>query len=79
MAKFLAFAALVAMLALTLWAAYQQWVYQAVDVPGWGWAAILAGAGLSILVGAGLMALVFYSSRMGYDEPPQQTTTREDE
>jgi hypothetical protein len=73
MAKFLAIAALVAMLALTLWAAYRQWIVQAVDVPGWGWAAILAGGGLSILVGAGLMALMFYSSRMGYDESPQET------
>ena len=27
-------------------------------------------AALSLLVGFGLMALLFYSSRMGYDEPP---------
>jgi hypothetical protein len=78
MAKFLVIAALVAMLALTLWAAYGQWVVQPVDVPGWGWAAILAGGGLSVLVGAGLMALMFYSSRMGYDEPPHETKRDDD-
>jgi hypothetical protein len=72
MAKILAFAALFAMLGLTFWAAYQQWELQLVDVPGWGWGAIVAGGGLSLLVGVGLMALVFYSSRMGYDEPPHE-------
>lgn len=66
------------MLAFTLWAAYGQWVVQAVDVPDWGWAAIIAGGGLSILVGAGLMALMFYSSRMGYDEPPHERRRDED-
>jgi hypothetical protein len=73
MAKFLAIASLLAMLALAFWAAYRQWTLESVDVPGWGWAAILLGGGLSILVGAGLMALMFYSSRMGYDEPPHDT------
>ena len=33
--------------------------------------AIAFGAIFSILVGAGLMALIFYSSRKGYDEPPR--------
>jgi hypothetical protein len=28
------------------------------------------GGGLSVALGAGLMALVFYSNRMGFDEPP---------
>jgi hypothetical protein len=32
--------------------------------------AMVFGVVLSIVVGAGLMALVFYSSRRGYDEPP---------
>jgi len=30
------------------------------------------GAALSLLVGCGLMALLFYSSRHGYDEPPHE-------
>jgi hypothetical protein len=32
------------------------------------WCCIL----FSILIGSGLMALVFYSSRHGYDEPPHE-------
>jgi hypothetical protein len=72
MAKILAIAALLALLILAFWAAYQQWILQVVDVPDWGWAAIIGGGGLSLLVGIGLMALVFYSSRMGYDEPPEE-------
>jgi hypothetical protein len=39
------------------------------DVPPVGYAAMAAGVLFSLLVGVGLMALVFYSSRAGYDEP----------
>jgi hypothetical protein len=40
------------------------------DVPTSGYAAMALGMILSLAVGFGLMALVFYSSRKGYDEPP---------
>ncbi len=33
-----------------------------------GWIALVLGSALTIGVGGGLMALVFYSSRHGYDE-----------
>jgi hypothetical protein len=33
-----------------------------------GWLALGLGAGLSLLVGIGLMTLVFFSARRGYDE-----------
>jgi hypothetical protein len=33
-----------------------------------GWIALGAGVGLSLVVGVGLMALVFFSARRGYDE-----------
>ncbi|MGX4804892.1 hypothetical protein [Bradyrhizobium guangdongense] len=39
------------------------------DVPTVGYATLAIGVGFSLLVGIGLMALVFYSSRSGYDEP----------
>jgi hypothetical protein len=39
------------------------------DVPPVGYAAMAAGILFSLAVGVGLMALVFYSSRAGYDEP----------
>jgi hypothetical protein len=40
------------------------------DVPTSGYAAMALGVILSLAVGFGLMALLFYSSRKGYDEPP---------
>lgn len=33
-----------------------------------GWIALGLGSALSLLVGAGLMALMFHSARKGYDE-----------
>jgi flagellar basal body-associated protein FliL len=39
-------------------------------VPTSGYAAMALGVILSLAVGFGLMALLFYSSRKGYDEPP---------
>jgi hypothetical protein len=38
-------------------------------VPVYGYVALAAGVLFSLVVGIGLMALVFYSSRSGYDEP----------
>jgi hypothetical protein len=34
------------------------------------YAALFIGAGMSVTVGVALMALLFFSSRRGYDEPP---------
>jgi hypothetical protein len=39
-------------------------------LPAWGYVALGLGVVLSLTVGIGLMALLFYSSRKGYDEPP---------
>lgn len=33
--------------------------------------ALILGSLLSLIVGVGLMALLFYSHRKGYDEPPR--------
>ena len=40
------------------------------DVPTSGYAAMALGVIISLAVGFGLMALLFFSSRKGYDEPP---------
>jgi flagellar basal body-associated protein FliL len=40
------------------------------DVPSSGYAAMAFGVIISLAVGFGLMALLFFSSRKGYDEPP---------
>lgn len=39
-------------------------------IPTEGYVALALGAGLSVLVGIGLMTLLFFSSRRGYDDPP---------
>jgi hypothetical protein len=70
--RWLVIGALLGLLGLALWAAYREWILVQVDVPAWAWIAMAFGAGLSILVGGGLMALIFYSSRKGYDEPPHK-------
>jgi hypothetical protein len=39
----------------------------AVGIPPMGWAFLIAGVVLTLAVGGGLMALLFYSSRKGRD------------
>jgi hypothetical protein len=70
MGKWVISAALVAILAIAVWASYGLWIRVVASVPGWVWLLLAIGGGLSIVLGAGLMALVFYSNRMGFDEPP---------
>ena len=61
--------ALFALLALSVWFAAYAWTHLGGDpVPTYGYVAIAGGVVISILVGGGLMALVFYSSRHGYDD-----------
>jgi hypothetical protein len=40
------------------------------NVPATGYVALTLGVVLSLAAGFGLMGLLFYSSRKGYDEPP---------
>ncbi|NEW87481.1 hypothetical protein DU475_09425 [Rhodopseudomonas sp. WA056] len=49
--------------------AYEGLVTGDVDVPVQGYVAMALGIGFSLLIGIGLMVLVFYSSRKGYDAP----------
>jgi len=61
--------ALLALLALALWFAVSAWIHLAGDeIPLYGYLAIAGGVLFSLLVGGGLMALVFYSNRHGYDD-----------
>ena len=62
-------AALFALLALAFWFAGETWVGLNGDaIPLYGYVAIAGGVLFSLLVGGGLMALVFYSHRHGYDD-----------
>ena len=61
--------ALFALLALAVWFAGTAWVHLGGgDIPLYGWLAVAGGVLVSLAVGGGLMALVFYSSRHGYDD-----------
>jgi hypothetical protein len=69
MRKLIWFLPLFALLVAALWFAGSSWVRLGGDaIPLYGWFALLGGVFFSLLVGGGLMALVFYSSRHGYDD-----------
>jgi len=62
---------LVVLLVGTTVIAYQGWTLgNGTDVPASGYVAMAFGILVSLGVGFGLMALIFYSSRKGYDDPP---------
>jgi hypothetical protein len=68
--KLLVIVPLLALLALALWFAITAWVRLGGGdpIPLYGYIAIAGGILFSLLIGGGLMALVFYSSRHGYDD-----------
>jgi uncharacterized membrane protein len=69
MRRFILLIPLVALLVAALWFAARAWVYfGAGAIPYYGWFAIAGGIIFSLIVGCGLMALMFYSARHGYDE-----------
>ena len=60
---------LLALLVLSVWFAGVAWEHIGGEpIPAYGYVAIVGGVFVSLLVGGGLMALVFYSSRHGYDD-----------
>jgi hypothetical protein len=66
----LVLAALLVLLGIIVaWAIYA-WNAVDVEMSVHGYVAMTLGIVFSLLVGCGLMALVFFSNRRGYDEPP---------
>jgi hypothetical protein len=60
---------LLGILAFAVWFAASAWShFGAASIPVYGYLAIAGGVVFSLLIGGGLMALVFYSSRHGYDD-----------
>ena len=61
--------ALFALLVASVWFAGAAWErFGGEPMPLYGYFAIAGGVLVSLLVGGGLMGLVFYSSRHGYDD-----------
>ena len=68
----------VVLLGATGFVAYLGWTLgSGADVPISGYVSMALGVVLSLAVGFGLMGLVFYSSRRGYDEAPVYITTED--
>ncbi|MCP3446787.1 hypothetical protein [Bradyrhizobium sp. CCGUVB14] len=69
LARWVVIAVLSALLIAACILGYVGWTSTDTKVPEAGYVALVFGVVFSLVVGAGLMALVFYSSRKGYDEP----------
>jgi hypothetical protein len=61
---------LLGMLAAVGYFAYSAMAVEGEPIPTEGYVALALGAAFSVVVGIGLMVLLFFSSRRGYDEPP---------
>ena len=67
-AGWVAILVLVGLLGVSLWYAIRVWTSMAgVHMSGWGWLFLVLGVVVTVGLGAGLMGLVFYSSRHDYD------------
>ena len=64
----LVIAGLLTLLGITVGGAIWAWQTAGVEMSGIGYAAMFLGILFTILLGCGLMGLMFYSSRHGYDE-----------
>jgi hypothetical protein len=59
---------LIAFLIVAIWFGVAGWrALGDVEMTGFGWFALIAGSLITVALGAGLMALVFYSSRHDMD------------
>lgn len=68
-AGWIAIAVLLVLLAAAIWYAAQIWLSMSgVHMSAWGWTFLVLGVVVTTGLGAGLMALVFYSSRHNLDQ-----------
>jgi hypothetical protein len=57
---------------LVVWWDWQVFAAIGMEMPLAGWVALVLGVVVTVALGIGLMFLVFYSSRRGYDEVPER-------
>ena len=68
LAGWIAILVLLGLFGVSFWYAIKVWTSMAgVHMSGWGWLFLVLGVLVTVGLGAGLMALVFYSSRHDYD------------
>ncbi|MFC4347596.1 hypothetical protein ACFO5Q_07030 [Kordiimonas lipolytica] len=58
----------IALSAVAYWSLYVMGHIEGVELSGHGVAAMVVGLGFTILIGFGLMALIFFSNKHGHDE-----------
>ena len=64
----LALVVLIGFLGASIWYAVHSWnAIGVAHMSTFGWFALIAGSLITVAVGGGLMALIFYSSRNNYD------------
>jgi hypothetical protein len=69
LAGWIALAILLGFFLVSLWYAVKVWTAMSgVHMSGWGWTFLVLGVVVTIALGGGLMALVFYSSRHDMDQ-----------
>jgi hypothetical protein len=68
----IAISVLLALLAGAIYVAYVGWNLTDVAMPLTGYVAMWLTIVFGIILGVGLMGLMFYSHRHGYDEPPSK-------
>lgn len=67
-AGWITLAVLLGLFGVSLWYAVKVWgAMSGVAMSGWGWTFLILGVVVTIGLGAGLMALVFYSARHDMD------------
>ena len=59
---------LICLLGWAFWIMMTAWTHIDAKMSGHGWAALILGIVFSCVLGFGLMGLMFFSSRHGYDE-----------
>jgi hypothetical protein len=72
----LAVAALLGLLALAVTFMVSAWTHTNAKMSVHGWVALSLGVFFSLLIGCGLMALVCFSSRRGYDDRAHEARYR---
>ena len=75
----LLFVVLFALQALAITFMINTWQHSHAQMSIHGWIALGLGVFFSVVVGCGLMALMFYSSRRGYDERASDISRRRED
>ena len=69
-------AVLLCLLGATVWYVVKVWT-ETTGMPTYGYVAMGVGAVVALALGFGLMALMFYSNREGYDDSAHKDRTRQ--